>query len=179
MLSDACVRLTADSGQACQPRIVVGDPSEALAVAACPGETAAIVLGPHRRRLIRDILVDTTGERVIRAACVPVLSVDAAPDGPYRRMLLALATLGAALPRAGFSCEREVVVDADRPVPGALIFASARQGCDAIALGARGCGGLESLTLGSVAASVLARAPIDVLAVPSAASAAPAGAASD
>lgn len=225
MLSEACTRLAAESGQPCQSRIVLGDPSEALAAAARTEKTAAILLGPHRRRLIRDIFLGTTGERVIRAATVPVLSVHAEPTAPYRRMLLALdgsavsatvvaairrldlvdaravtavlvaeapsplmlrragaspadlgtavesarreaqAMLTAVLPRAGFPCEREVLLEATLSIPDALVCAAARLGCDLIALGTRGRGGLESLMLGSIAASVLARAPVDVLVV--------------
>jgi nucleotide-binding universal stress UspA family protein len=226
MLSETCARLAAESGHPCAPRIVLGDPSEALAAAAGAEDDAAIVLGPHRRRLIRDIFLGTTGERVIRAATVPVLCVHAEPAAPYRRMLLALdgsaasalvadsvrrlglvdardvtatlvadvpptlmlrrsgasareieaaeaaarrtaqAELAAALPAAGFYCAREVLVDPDRSVPDALIAAAQRLGCDVIALGTRGRGGLESLVLGSVAASVLARARVDVLVAP-------------
>ena len=225
MLSGACARLAAESGHPCAPRIVLGDPSEILAAVGSEGD-AAIVLGPHRRRLIRDIFIGTTGERVIRAATVPVLSVHAEPKAPYRRMLLALdgsaasaavvdavrrlglvgahdvsavlvaeapadlmlrraganagdigtaaaqarraamTALSAALPQGGFACARDVVMEPERSVPDALINTAARLGCDVIALGTRGRGGLESLVLGSVAASVLARATVDVLVVP-------------
>jgi nucleotide-binding universal stress UspA family protein len=228
MLAEACAWLALESGHACQPRIALGDPSEALAAAARPEETAAIVLGPHRRRLIRDIFLGTTGERVIRAARVPVLSVHAAPEGPYRRMLLALdespaatavvtavrnlgvvpapevtavfvtepppslmlrragaspadlnaatadarrdahAVLDAVLPKAGFPCGREAIIELALSVPDTLMRAASRLGCDIIALGTRGRGSLERLALGSVAASVLARAAVDVLVVPTA-----------
>ncbi len=68
--------------------MILGDPSESIAAAA--PDAAGIVIGPHRRRAIRDFFIGTTGERVIRAARTPVLSVHAAPKAPYRRLLLAV-----------------------------------------------------------------------------------------
>lgn len=184
------------------------------------------MLGPHRRRMIRDIFVGTTGERVIRAASTPVLSVHAEPGGHWRRMLLALdgspasgaavsavralmlldpgnvvaaivadepaagmlrrsgasaadiatdeatlrraalATLAAVLPRGGFACAREVITDDAGTTAEALCRAADRLGCDVIALGMRGSGGIGGFALGSVASAVLARATVDVLVVP-------------
>ncbi len=69
-------------------RVILGDPSESLAQAAAGA--AAIVIGPHRRRAIRDFFIGTTGERLIRAVETPVLSVHAAPQAPYRKLLLAV-----------------------------------------------------------------------------------------
>ena len=47
-----------------------------------------LVLGPHRRRIFRDIFIGTTVERTIREADCPVLMANAAPVGPYRHVLL-------------------------------------------------------------------------------------------
>jgi nucleotide-binding universal stress UspA family protein len=226
MLAAACTRLSAEAAQPCAHRVVLGDPAEALAGEAAREGAAIIVLGPHRRRLIRDIFVGTTGERVIRAATTPVLSVHAEPAAPWRRMLLALdgspastaavaavrslglvdphhvtavvvaeapavamlrrsgasaaeiaaaeamqrrealATLAAALPGGGFPCAREVLPDDAGSVADALCRGAARLGCDVIAMGTRGSGGIAGFALGSVAAAVLARATVDVLVVP-------------
>ncbi|MGF1660230.1 MAG: universal stress protein [Rubrimonas sp.] len=89
-LAHRAVELSLATGAEIAARIVLGDPAEALAAEAIAEGAAAVVVGPHRRRLIRDIFEGTTAERVIRAAAVPVLSVHTAPEGGYRRMLLAL-----------------------------------------------------------------------------------------
>lgn len=226
ILGAACTTLTAEVSQPCTPRVVLGDPAEALASEAARERAALIVLGPHRRRLIRDIFVGTTGERVIRAASTPVLSVHAEPGGYWRRMLLALdgsvasgaavaavralglldpgnvvaviaaeapaagmlrrsgasaadvdaaeaalrrealATLAAVLPRGGFACAREIITDDVGSTAEILCRAADRLGCDLIAMGTRGSGGLGGFALGSVASAVLARATVDVLVVP-------------
>jgi nucleotide-binding universal stress UspA family protein len=226
MLGAACKVLAAEASRPCAPRVVLGDPAEALAGEAALDGAALIVLGPHRRRLIRDIFVGTTGERVIRAASTPVLSVHAEPGGHWRRMLLALdgsaasgaavaavralglldpsnvvaimaaeapaagmlrrsgasaaeidaagailrrealATLAAVLHRGGFACAREVIADDAGSTAEALCQAAGRLGCDVIAMGTRGSGGIGGFSLGSVASAVLARAAVDVLVVP-------------
>jgi nucleotide-binding universal stress UspA family protein len=47
------------------------------------------VIGPHRRRVLRDVFVGTTAERVLRAVSCPVLMANAPPVGAYRRALIA------------------------------------------------------------------------------------------
>ena len=44
-----------------------------------------IVMGSHRRQLLRDVFVGTTVERVIRSGIYPVLMVNNAVDHPYRK----------------------------------------------------------------------------------------------
>ena len=46
-----------------------------------------LVIGPHRRQLLRDVLVGTTAERTIRSVECPVLMVNATPAGYYRHVL--------------------------------------------------------------------------------------------
>jgi universal stress protein E len=48
-----------------------------------------IVMGSHRRQLLRDVFVGTTVERVIRSGIYPVLMVNNAVDHPYRKVLAA------------------------------------------------------------------------------------------
>jgi nucleotide-binding universal stress UspA family protein len=54
-------------------------------------DTDLIVIGRHGRRPIRDMLIGTTAERVIRMGDVPTLAVNRKPTGPYRRPLIATA----------------------------------------------------------------------------------------
>lgn len=46
-----------------------------------------VVLGAHGARYIKDLLLGTTAERVVRKGRRPVLVVKQAPQGPYRRVL--------------------------------------------------------------------------------------------
>jgi universal stress protein E len=47
-----------------------------------------IVMGAHRRDYLRDVFIGTTVERVTRTAGLPVLMVNAAPAGPWRRVVI-------------------------------------------------------------------------------------------
>lgn len=47
-----------------------------------------LVLGPHRRHVIRDAFIGTTAEQIVRGATCPVLMVNAVPAGQYRRVIL-------------------------------------------------------------------------------------------
>lgn len=49
-----------------------------------------LVLGPHRRRPVRDVLEGTIAEKVLASRTCAVLVVRARPEGQYRRVLLAL-----------------------------------------------------------------------------------------
>lgn len=73
------------------PRVVVetGDPFDGIIRAAEAQAADLVVLGAHRRDLLRDIFVGTTAERVMRYGGRPVLMVNRPPAGPYRRILAA------------------------------------------------------------------------------------------
>jgi len=77
-------------GVECTTRIVEGDAFEAIADAAAQFAAALVVVGPHRRRPLKDVFVGTTAERVIRTSRCPVLVAGAVPAGPYRHLLLAV-----------------------------------------------------------------------------------------
>lgn len=49
-----------------------------------------IVLGRHGRRSLRDMLIGSTAERVVRESDVPVLVVNLKPARPYHRPMIAL-----------------------------------------------------------------------------------------
>ncbi len=90
--------------------VVVGDPFAAMDAAARAVAADLIVAGDHRRSLLRDLFLDTTIERLVRVASVPVLvargpattayvhalvGVEAEPAAP---MLAVLDRLGGAAP---------------------------------------------------------------------------------
>lgn len=76
-------------GLATRPLVEAGDPFDVILRVAEEQACDLIVLGEHRRRLLRDMLVGTTVERVIRLSRRPVLMVHALPVGPYRQVLAA------------------------------------------------------------------------------------------
>lgn len=73
----------------CDFRVVVGKPFFGITQAARDLSADLIVIGPHRRQLLRDILIGTTAERTIRTADRPVLMANGVPAGSYRRVLVA------------------------------------------------------------------------------------------
>ena len=75
-------------GASCEIRVALGDPFDAIIRAARECAADLVVMGAHRRQLLRDIFVGTSIERVTRAQVAPVLMVNAEPVAPYRRALL-------------------------------------------------------------------------------------------
>ena len=72
----------------------------------------------------------------------------------------ALAAGEALLAQAGIDHEREIGAGED--VAPALLEIAQRLGCDAIVMGARGCGAMRSALLGSVSQAVLQTSPLPV-----------------
>lgn len=75
-------------GLACEARVMLGDPFDGIIRTARECAADLVVMGTHRRQLLRDIFVGTSIERVTRARVAPVLMVNAEPANPYRRALL-------------------------------------------------------------------------------------------
>jgi universal stress protein E len=70
--------------------VVAGDPFDGILRAAESTSAGLIVMGAHRKQLLRDILIGTTIERVIRTGPSPVLMVNREVDQPYRTALAAV-----------------------------------------------------------------------------------------
>jgi len=68
---------------AAETLVVRGDPFAAIADVANGRNADLIVLGAHRRRILRDIFTGTTAERVIRTAGRPVLMVSVPAAGAH------------------------------------------------------------------------------------------------
>lgn len=97
-------------------RVEAGDPFDAIIRVAEEEAAELIVMGEHRKRLLLDMFVGTTIERVVRRGRRPVLMVHRPAGQPYRRVLAAIdgsepsaQALRAAL-RLGFAQRGEVVV---------------------------------------------------------------------
>lgn len=77
-------------GLDCETLLTQGEASSALAEAVERTAADLVVLGPHRRDVLRDVFVGTTAERTIRAARGPVLMCNAVPVGAYRRVVVGI-----------------------------------------------------------------------------------------
>jgi len=77
-------------GVDCDYRLVLGEPFAAIVQAAREEAADLIVIGPHRRRLLRDVFIGTTAERTIRESTLPVLMANSVPAGAYRHVLVAV-----------------------------------------------------------------------------------------
>ena len=74
----------------CRPMVVGGDPFDGILRVAGTINADLIILGAHRRHLLRDIFVGTTVERVIRTSPYPVLMVNAEVEHDYKNVLAAV-----------------------------------------------------------------------------------------
>jgi universal stress protein E len=72
-----------DGGRSIEIEVVAGVAHQTIAATAAARGADLVVLGAHRRRLLRDVFVGTTIERVIRAGNHPVLMVNQPARGAY------------------------------------------------------------------------------------------------
>ncbi|MGB3487619.1 MAG: universal stress protein [Xanthobacteraceae bacterium] len=70
-----------------RPMVIAGDPFDGILQAAAEIQPDLIVMGSHRKQLLRDIFIGTTVERVIRKGSVPVLMVNHEAQRRYERIL--------------------------------------------------------------------------------------------
>lgn len=71
----------------CEASVVLSDPFDGIVQETKNKAPDLLVIGSHRRRLLRDVFVGTTAERTIRSVDCPVLMVNAPPVARYRRVL--------------------------------------------------------------------------------------------
>ncbi|QDS93925.1 Universal stress protein E [Roseimaritima multifibrata] len=89
ILEELATTLEEVDGVQCDFRVVLGNPFIGISEAARDIGADLVIIGPHRRQLLRDILVGTTAERTIRTADRPVLLTNGVPTGAYRRAIVA------------------------------------------------------------------------------------------
>lgn len=77
-----------EDGVPCRMEVRTGSPSEQLAKAARAAGVHAMVIGPHRKRLIRAPFGAVTAERIVQQSQIPVIAANTLASGPYRRLLL-------------------------------------------------------------------------------------------
>ncbi|WP_113911010.1 universal stress protein [Roseovarius dicentrarchi] len=89
LLQEEAAELNHQDGLNCTSSVVLGDPFEGIGNAADQIAPDLVVIGAHRRRLLRNVFVGTTAQRTIRRAQWPVLMVNAPPQRTYDNVLIA------------------------------------------------------------------------------------------
>ena len=74
----------------CEAKVVLGEAFDGITRIAKQVAADLIVMGAHRRQILKDIFIGTTVERVIRTGQVPVLMVNSEPADPYTLGLAAV-----------------------------------------------------------------------------------------
>lgn len=74
-------------GVTCETRVILASPFVGIAQAVADATPDLLVIGPHRRQVLRDVFIGTTAERTIRSVDCPVLMVNATPAGHYAHVL--------------------------------------------------------------------------------------------
>jgi len=90
ILSEQIGAMSELRGAKCRPMVVAGDPFDGILRAAESIKAGLIVMGAHRKQLLRDIFVGTTIERVIRAGQYPVLMVNQEAKHSYEKSMAAV-----------------------------------------------------------------------------------------
>jgi len=88
LLAELARSLTEHDGVTCSTQVLLDDPFAGIVTAVAKAPPDLLVIGPHRRQILRDAFVGTTAERTIRAVRCPVLMVNGPPVGPWRHVLV-------------------------------------------------------------------------------------------
>lgn len=90
LLSAICRTLREQDRIDAEPLQRSGEAFEGIVDASAQLDADLIVLGAHRRQILRDVFVGTTAERTVRYAQRPVLMANAVPAAPHRRIAVAV-----------------------------------------------------------------------------------------
>lgn len=90
LLQDQIQTLPHLRGLRCRAEVAAGVAFDGIIKAADRAQANLIVMGSHRKQLLRDIFVGTTVERVIRTGVHPVLVVNQDLKRPYRNAIAAV-----------------------------------------------------------------------------------------
>ena len=88
LLGELARTLKEIDGVVCTTEVLLDDPFAGIVKAAEEATPDLLVIGPHRRQILRDAFVGTTAERTIRAVRCPVLMANGPPVGPWRSVLM-------------------------------------------------------------------------------------------
>ena len=88
LLRELAQSLRSVDGITCQIDVVLSDPFAGIVKAVAEKKPDLLVIGPHRRQILKDAFLGTTAERTIRSVDCPVLMVNGPPVAPWRHILL-------------------------------------------------------------------------------------------
>jgi nucleotide-binding universal stress UspA family protein len=89
LLQELTTTIRETDGIDCDSQVALGDGFQGIVRMAEENDVDLLVLGPHRRQILRDAFFGTTAERVVRTSRRPVLMANGVPAGAYRRVLVA------------------------------------------------------------------------------------------
>lgn len=87
LLSEQMASMPELQGIQCRPMVITGDPFDGILRVAAQASPKLVVMGTHRKELLRDIFVGTTIERVIRNGAFPVLMVNNEAQRHYAKVV--------------------------------------------------------------------------------------------
>jgi nucleotide-binding universal stress UspA family protein len=87
LLQEMAATLRRVDGVDCRSRVILDVPFAGICGAVRESAPDLLVIGPHRRQVLRDVFVGTTAERTIRAVSCPTLMANATLAGSYRHIL--------------------------------------------------------------------------------------------
>lgn len=89
LLDNLVQTLRKSDGLECESRVALGDAFQGIVKVANEVDADLLILGPHRRQVLRDLFFGTTAERTIRTSPKPALMANGVPTGPYHTVLIA------------------------------------------------------------------------------------------
>jgi universal stress protein E len=102
--------------QAAPPSLIVrtGNPADIVLDSARELKADLVVVGPHRRRTIREAFRGSMAEKLVEARRFPILVVRAKPRGTYRNVVLALDLAEASARAVRYTESAGIVADSSR-----------------------------------------------------------------
>jgi nucleotide-binding universal stress UspA family protein len=88
LLRELAQSLRSGDGITCATQIVLSDPFVGISQAVDERKPDLLVIGPHRRQILKDAFMGTTAERTIRSVDCPVVMVNGPPVGSWRHVML-------------------------------------------------------------------------------------------
>lgn len=89
LLDDLAATVRAADKLRCTATVTAGEPFKQVIATAEALSSDVIVMGAHRRQILRDIFTGTTVERSIREANTPIIMANAVPARSYGRVMIA------------------------------------------------------------------------------------------
>ncbi len=87
LLAQSAETLRDVDGVACEARVILASSFVGIIQAVEEMRPDLLVIGSHRRHVLKDVFIGTTAERTIRLVDCPVLMVNALPAGGYQHII--------------------------------------------------------------------------------------------